>query len=206
MAPSVIHDVNNALNTILSAAFLIDHHADDPDAVRHYAERVRVAAEQGAELVRALSGTTALPRGPVMTSMGDGHRPSQRVLVVEDVPEVAEVVRRLVQRAGHEVTCVGSCADARARLLTPPPAPFDLLLTDVGLPDGSGWELAAVARAQWPGLRIGVVTGAHAADDPPIRTPDGTPTGMLADFIIRKPLSSADLLVHLAGEALPAAS
>ena len=198
MAPSVIHDVNNALNTILSAAFLIDHHADDPDAVRRYAERIRVAAEQGAELVRALSGTTALPRGPVMTSMGDGIRPSQRVLVVEDVPEVAEVVRRLLHRAGHQVTCVGSCADARVSLLTPPPAPYDLLLTDVGLPDGSGWELAAVARAQWPGLRIGVVTGADVTDDPP--------AGSHVDFIVRKPLTSADLLVHMAGEALPAAS
>jgi CheY-like chemotaxis protein len=118
--------------------------------------------------------------------------------VVEDVPEVAEVVRRLLHRAGHQVTCVGSCADARVSLRTPPPAPYDLLLTDVGLPDGSGWELAAVARAQWPGLRIGVVTGADVTDDPP--------GGSHVDFIVRKPLTSADLLVHMAGEALPAAS
>lgn len=198
MAPSVIHDVNNALNTILSAAFLIDHHADDPDAVRRYAERIRQAAEQGADLVRTLSGPSAMPRGPVVTPMDDAPRGGQRVLVVEDVPEVAEVMRRLLDRAGHQVVCVATCAAAEAALRASAVMPCDVLLTDVGLPDGSGWGVAAAARARWPQLRIGVVTG----DDTDI--PVGSDA--VVDFVLRKPLTAADLLVHMAGAPRSAAS
>ena len=40
--------VNNALNPIMAAAYLLERHADDPDAVREYAARIAKAAETGA--------------------------------------------------------------------------------------------------------------------------------------------------------------
>jgi signal transduction histidine kinase len=48
LAAGVMHDVNNALNPIMAAAYLLRHHAESPDAVRDYADRIRKAAEIGA--------------------------------------------------------------------------------------------------------------------------------------------------------------
>ena len=62
--------------------------------------------------------------------------------------------------------------------------PYDLLLTDIGLPDGSGWDLVAEARARWPALRIGVVTGWEGRSG-------GSAT---ADFVLRKPVRTKELL------------
>jgi signal transduction histidine kinase len=48
LAAGVMHDVNNALNPIMAAAYLLRHHAESPEAVRDYADRIRKAAEIGA--------------------------------------------------------------------------------------------------------------------------------------------------------------
>src|SRR5829696_1583944 len=48
LAAGVMHDVNNALNPIMAAAFLLEAHADNPVAVRDYAVRIAKAAETGA--------------------------------------------------------------------------------------------------------------------------------------------------------------
>ena len=48
LAAGVMHDVNNALNPIMAAAYLLETSADNPAAVRDYAVRIAKAAETGA--------------------------------------------------------------------------------------------------------------------------------------------------------------
>src|SRR5207245_1086725 len=48
LAAGVMHDVNNALNPIMAAAYLLDANAENPAAVRDYAVRIARAAETGA--------------------------------------------------------------------------------------------------------------------------------------------------------------
>ncbi len=48
LAAGVMHDVNNALNPIMAAAYLLETNADNPAAVRDYAVRIAKAAETGA--------------------------------------------------------------------------------------------------------------------------------------------------------------
>ncbi|MEP6833548.1 MAG: ATP-binding protein, partial [Gemmatimonas sp.] len=118
---------------------------------------------------------------------------SRRVLVVEDHDEGREFLRQLLLADGHEVVTVQTYEQALTLLDTKEPLPFDVLVTDIGLPDGSGWELVTFARKKWPALRIGVVTGwepAVVGDDP---------AG--ADFLLRKPFRAVDLLAHVAGHA-----
>jgi signal transduction histidine kinase len=50
LAAGVMHDVNNVLNPIMAAAYLLQHHAESPAAVRDYADRIRKAAETGAAI------------------------------------------------------------------------------------------------------------------------------------------------------------
>jgi CheY-like chemotaxis protein len=68
-----------------------------------------------------------------------------RVLVVEDHPDTAEQFARLLRRAGHEVVCAGSINEAQACASVIPDqnraCAFDILISDLDLPDGSGLDL-----------------------------------------------------------------
>ncbi len=119
-----------------------------------------------------------------------------RVLVVEDHDDGREFLRRLLRTEGHDVDVASSCAEARERLAATGSVPYHLMLTDVGLPDGSGWDLAAYARDHLPHLRVGVITGW----EPMVSSAEARG----AEFVLRKPLRAAELLAHIAGRKSPA--
>lgn len=48
LASGVLHDINNVLNPIMAAAYLLQANADNPTAVRDYTARIAKAAEMGA--------------------------------------------------------------------------------------------------------------------------------------------------------------
>ncbi len=60
-----------------------------------------------------------------------------RVLVVDDSQLVRELVRTLLERAGHEVVEAVDGADGLRRLYAERP---DLVVLDVSMPDVDGWE------------------------------------------------------------------
>jgi PAS domain S-box-containing protein len=65
------------------------------------------------------------------------------ILLVEDHADTARVLRRILEHAGFEVAHAGTVADAQelaGRL------PFDLVISDVGLPDGTGVDLMRFLR------------------------------------------------------------
>jgi two-component system, NtrC family, response regulator HydG len=64
--------------------------------------------------------------------------PRPRALLVDDDPDIASVLREVVDREGFTVTCVSSLARARQEIAATVP---DILLVDIHLPDGSGLEL-----------------------------------------------------------------
>ena len=61
-----------------------------------------------------------------------------RVLLVDDHESTAQILARLLRRAGHEVDVAGSVASAKALFDR---REFDLVISDLGLPDGSGLDL-----------------------------------------------------------------
>jgi PAS domain S-box-containing protein len=70
-----------------------------------------------------------------------------RILLVEDDRDTGQVIARLLRRRGADVTIAESVAAARAAAAS---AAFDLLLSDIGLPDGTGIELLEWLRARQP--------------------------------------------------------
>ena len=78
---------------------------------------------------------------------------SMRVLVVEDHLDTAEQFARLLQRAGHEVICAATIKEAQMyALVTPDPnrtCAFDILISDLDLPDGSGRDLMRNLSARY---------------------------------------------------------
>jgi PAS domain S-box-containing protein len=75
---------------------------------------------------------------------GDGlsvasHRPSSlRILVVEDEPATLRLMARLLRGLGHVVTTAGTIASGHEAFES---GEFDLIVSDIGLPDGTGLEL-----------------------------------------------------------------
>ena len=64
--------------------------------------------------------------------------PPCRLLLVEDHADTGTMMRRLLARRGYQVTLATNCAEAMAAAEA---QPFDVILSDLGLPDGSGLDL-----------------------------------------------------------------
>ncbi|MGB8688282.1 MAG: ATP-binding protein [Microcoleus sp.] len=77
----------------------------------------------------------------------DLHLANLRVLVVDDQRDSREFVAFVAQQAGAEVTAVGSAIEALQLLST---TPFDILLSDIGMPDMDGYMLVRQVRALPP--------------------------------------------------------
>lgn len=69
--------------------------------------------------------------------------PSPRLLIVEDEPAVREIVGEYLRGRGAAVEEAGTLAAARERLAA---TRFDLVLSDVRLPDGEGVDLLLESR------------------------------------------------------------
>jgi PAS domain S-box-containing protein len=117
-------------------------------------------------------------------------RPARRILLVEDHTDSREFMQALLETDGHQVESVKTVGEARERLDREAGAYYEVLVTDIGLPDGSGWDLVAFARERRPALRIGVVTGWEPRNE----------QDPACDFTLRKPVGAEDLLEQIAGD------
>jgi signal transduction histidine kinase/ActR/RegA family two-component response regulator len=70
-----------------------------------------------------------------------------RVLLVDDHPDTCAALERLLTLRGHHVTAAHNMREA---LVTASRASFDLLISDVGLPDGNGMDLLRTMRTVQP--------------------------------------------------------
>jgi CheY-like chemotaxis protein len=73
-----------------------------------------------------------------------------RILLVEDHEGVAKACRRLLTSHGYHVICVATTA---AALTAAENAPFDVMISDLTLPDGNGIELLSQVRSRF--ARVG---------------------------------------------------
>ena len=83
-----------------------------------------------------------------------------RLLVVEDHKATREVLTRLLTRAGHRVVAASSIAGALAAAAG---EEFDVVISDLGLPDGNGHHLMASLRDDH-GLR-GIALSGYGTDE-----------------------------------------
>ncbi|NEX22975.1 response regulator [Thiorhodococcus mannitoliphagus] len=125
--------------------------------------------------------------------------PAQRILMVEDDPDVADSCALLLGLLGQEVEWA---ADGPAALAAVERFRPDLILLDLGLPGMDGFEVARRLRATAPGrtARLAALTGWGQAKDID-RTRD---LGFDAHFT--KPLDSETLIEWLGGRPGPAST
>jgi PAS domain S-box-containing protein len=105
-------------------------------------------------LLRASEEAVASSRATrVMTANGD-----EVVLVVDDNQFVRETTTRALRRAGYRVVACGTAQEALS-VLAEPRTRVDLVLTDVVMPEMSGFDVAMEALRLRPGVRILFVSG-----------------------------------------------
>lgn len=85
-----------------------------------------------------------------------------RILVVDDDPGVSDLLVRALERDGHTLTSAATAARARAELAE---KPADVVVLDVGLPDGSGIDLCRAIRAQGSNVPILILTARSAVGE-----------------------------------------
>lgn len=78
-----------------------------------------------------------------------------RILAADDEPEMLDTVRRILARDGHEVVAAPSGGEALAALETDP---FDLVLTDLMMPEVDGMAVLAAAREKSPEAPVVLMT------------------------------------------------
>ena len=98
------------------------------------------------------------PRKAAPAAAGGGLR----LLVVDDEPMVRTVTTKLLRLRGHEVEEADGGPAALDVLAEGPP--FDVVVTDLSMPEMSGRELAAVIRTRHAGLPVLLLTGDTDAD------------------------------------------
>ncbi|WP_438037090.1 sigma-54-dependent transcriptional regulator [Sorangium sp. So ce204] len=121
-----------------------------------------------------------------------------RVLVVDDEPGLRQVLHIAFRRQGYEVV-VAPGARAAIEAIRQNPQPFPLVLTDLVMPDGSGIEVLAAAKARSNATEVIVMT-AHSTVESAL---DAMRHGAY-DFVT-KPFSPAELTA-LAAKALEKSS
>lgn len=82
----------------------------------------------------------------------------RRILLVEDDPVVRELTAEILQDVGYAVSVAADASEAK-KLFSEKKETFDLLLSDVVLPDGNGIELADIFLKQCPELSILLFSG-----------------------------------------------
>jgi CheY-like chemotaxis protein len=90
--------------------------------------------------------------------MAEPKPPKKKILIVEDEPQVRDVLKMLLSFDGHEIVTVG---DAQEALAIFEQGGFDVVMTDYSMPGMKGDALALALKARRPGQPVIMVT-AHA--------------------------------------------
>jgi two-component system, cell cycle sensor histidine kinase and response regulator CckA len=128
--------------------------------VRQTGGSVHVASEVGAgttfEIYLPRGGDAGPPDPAVSHKAASGAH--SLILVVEDEAPVRNLMRKVLERGGHEVVTAASPLEALG-LLAASGQSFHLVVSDVVMPDMSGFALWKRARETWPDLPFLFVSG-----------------------------------------------
>lgn len=156
----------------------------------------RIAHRLGGEVAASPAAhgavfTLALPLADAAATPNPAPPARRRVLLIDDDPLVLSSISAMLQHAGCDVTPAESAAAALVAFEQAlESAPFDVVVTDLGLPGLRGDELARRVKQRSPATAVLVMTG---------QAPEAVRRELTgADGVIGKPLRIAALRAALA--------
>jgi len=84
-----------------------------------------------------------------------------RILIVDDDPDVRLVLRRMLEPDGYEI---GEAGHGREALEAFGKQPFDLVITDLIMPEQEGIETIQAFHHRYPQVKIIAISGAYGTD------------------------------------------
>lgn len=172
------------------------------DAGRGLAEVADIAArhggslsiESGAETGTAVRLRLQASRFQIIPASEAAPSPvpadqAARILLVDDDVRLLGVLTDMLRAGGHEVTTAASGEDA---LKVFDPGRHEVVITDLGMPHVTGWEVAERVKSRSSDTAVFLLTGwgeGVAAGD----------ASRFVDRVIAKPISADLLLAHLSG-------
>jgi DNA-binding response OmpR family regulator len=116
---------------------------------------------------------------------------NKRILVIDDDPELQQLVRILLNRVGFEVVAAGTVAQGVKQLINPPLP--DVVLLDLMLPDENGMSFLKQVRSRQAFANIPIIVLSALVDPDQIRT--ALDAG--ADRYLTKPYIANNLIPYV---------
>lgn len=116
----------------------------------------------------------------------------RKILVIDDEEDICEMTKLVLERAGHQVECLTDSRLARRRLEE---KAFDVVITDMLMPEKDGLEVMTDLRREHPKVRIIATSGGGRISSNSylhIAQKSG------AHALLSKPFSSEELMASLA--------
>ena len=110
-----------------------------------------------------------------------------RVLLIDDEEMVRKIVRKMLERSGHEVTVAENGRLGLEQLKT---GTFDLVITDIIMPEMEGVETLMMVREQHPDVKVIAMSGGGRTGNIDFLS---TAEKLGASAILRKPFSLGSL-------------
>src|SRR6185312_16280795 len=116
--------------------------------------------------------------------------PKKRILIVDDEPSVRATVAMLLAGKGYEICCADDGFDALLQMKSRVP---ELVISDLNMPQMSGFEFLSVIRRRFPQVLVVAMSGAFEAGD-------AVPGGVIADAFYAKGANNPGLLLELVAD------
>jgi signal transduction histidine kinase len=161
--------------------------------VQRHGGELSLRPNEGKGTVITLRLPQVAPEAVVAESAPSSAGRALRILVIDDEQPVRDALADSLAEDGHTVIAAASGPEGLARLADG--VKVDVVMTDLGMPEMTGWDVARAVRTRHPGLPIGLITGWAVA----LELSDEERHAV--DFVIAKPYTTDALRSALS--ALP---
>jgi CheY-like chemotaxis protein len=118
--------------------------------------------------------------------------PKNRILIVDDDSSVRAMVATLLAGNGYEVSSAKDGFDALLQMKAKVP---ELIVSDLNMPQMSGFEFLSVVRRRFPQILVIAMSGAYQAGD-------AVPGGVIADAFYAKGTHKSEVLLRVVADLL----
>lgn len=124
------------------------------------------------------------------------NTPRGRILIVDDDPSIRSTVSMLLAARGYDVRAAEDGFDALLQMKTHVP---ELIISDLNMPQMSGFEFLSVIRRRFPQVLVVAMSGAFEAGD-------AVPGGVIADAFYAKGANNPEILLRLVANLFESAA